>query len=93
MLFCEGCLCQDSEAPAFADPVAQRLLTDGKSDGIPRNMAQGIGCFAPVFRGAQKNRLRFHVEAQAVALFYSLEYPKLLTMASSFWPARHSGQA
>ncbi len=24
---------------------------------------------------------------------YSLEYPKLFTMASSLWPALHSGQA
>ncbi len=53
-----------SERPVFADSVAEKLLTAEEYDAISRNMAQGIGYFAPGFRGTSEEALRLIVNRQ-----------------------------
>ena len=38
----------------FADPIAEKMLTDEEYTAIAQNMSQGISFFAPDFRGTQE---------------------------------------
>ena len=55
---------KNSERPVFADSVAEKLLTAEEYAAISRNMAQGIGYFAPGFKGTPEEALRFIVNHQ-----------------------------
>ena len=55
---------KNSERPAFADSVAEQILTAEEYSAISRNMTQGIQYFAPGFRGTQEEALRFIVNHQ-----------------------------
>ena len=46
--------CRNSNLPAFANPVAEQMLTAEEYDAISRNMTQGIQYFAPDFQGTQE---------------------------------------
>ena len=37
----------------FADPIAEKMVTDEEYAAISQNMSQGISFFAPEFRGTQ----------------------------------------
>ena len=43
----------------FADPVAEKMLTDEEYTAISQNMSQGISFFAPEFRGTQEEALGY----------------------------------
>ena len=55
---------RNSDSHVFADFLAERMLTAQEYEAISRNMAQGIGYFAPDFSGTQEAALRFIVERQ-----------------------------
>ena len=55
---------RNSDAPVFADSIAEQMLTAEEYDTISRNMAQGIQYFAPGFRGTQEEALQFIVNHQ-----------------------------
>ena len=55
---------KNSESPVFADSVAEKLLTAEEYSAISRNMAQGIGYFAPGFQGTPEEALHFIVNRQ-----------------------------
>ena len=55
---------KNSERPVFADSVAEKLLTAEEYAAISRNMAQGIGYFAPGFKGTPEGALRLIVNRQ-----------------------------
>ena len=55
---------KNSERPAFADSIAEKLLTAEEYAAISRNMAQGIGYFAPGFKGTPEGALRLIVNRQ-----------------------------
>ena len=55
---------KNSERPVFADSVAEKLLTAEEYDAISRNMAWGIGYFAPGFQGTPEEALRYVVNHQ-----------------------------
>ena len=40
----------------FADPIAEKMLTNEEYTAISQNMSQGISFFAPEFRGTQVRR-------------------------------------
>ena len=42
----------------FADPFAEKILTDEEYTAISKNMSQGISYFAPEFHGTQEEALR-----------------------------------
>ena len=48
----------------FADPYAEKILTDEEYAAISQNMSQGISFFAPGFRGTQEEALRYIVDHQ-----------------------------
>lgn len=48
----------------FADPLAEKMLTDEEYTAISENMAQGISYFAPNFQGPREDALRFIVDHQ-----------------------------
>ena len=48
----------------FADPIAEKMLTDEEYTAISQNMSQGISFFAPEFRGTQEEALRYIVDHQ-----------------------------
>ena len=48
----------------FADPIAEKMLTDEEYATISQNMSQGISFFAPEFRGTQEEALRYIVDHQ-----------------------------
>ena len=56
--------CKNNQRPVFADSVAEKLLTAEEYDAISRNMTQGIGYFAPGFKGTPEEALRFIVNHQ-----------------------------
>ena len=49
---------------AFADPFAEKMLTDEEYTAISQNMSQGISFFAPEFRGTPEEALRYIVDHQ-----------------------------
>ena len=55
---------RNSDTPAFADSIAEQMLTAEEYDAISRNMAQGIQYFAPGFQGTQEEALQFIVNRQ-----------------------------
>ncbi|MBR3431135.1 MAG: class I SAM-dependent methyltransferase [Clostridia bacterium] len=55
---------RNSNTPVFADSVAEQILMAEEYDAISRNMAQGIGYFAPGFKGTPEEALRFIVNHQ-----------------------------
>ena len=55
---------RNSDAPVFADSIAEQMLTAEEYDTISRNMAQGIQYFSPGFRGTQEEALQFIVNRQ-----------------------------
>ena len=55
---------RNSNTPVFADSVAEQILMAEEYDAISRNMAQGIGYFAPGFKGTLEEALRFIVNHQ-----------------------------
>ena len=55
---------KNSETHVFADPVAEQMLTSEEYDAISRNMAQGIGYFAPGFKGTPEEALHYIVDRQ-----------------------------
>ncbi len=55
---------RNSRAPVFADPLAEKMLTDEEYAAISRNMSQGISYFAPDFCGTPEEALRFIVDRQ-----------------------------
>ena len=48
----------------FADPYAEKMLTDEENASISQNMSQGISFFAPEFRGTPEEALRYIVDHQ-----------------------------
>jgi len=48
----------------FADPLAEKILTDEEYAAISENMAQGISYFAPNFQGPREDALHFIVDHQ-----------------------------
>ncbi len=48
----------------FADPCADRILTEEEYTGISRSMAGGIAYFSPGFHGTQEEALRYIVDRQ-----------------------------
>ena len=48
----------------FADPLAEKMLTDEEYTAVSENMAQGISYFAPNFQGPREDALRFIVDHQ-----------------------------
>ena len=48
----------------FADPIAEKMVTDEEYAAISQNMSQGISFFAPEFRGTQEEALRYIVDHQ-----------------------------
>ena len=48
----------------FADPIAEKMLTDEEYSAISQNMSQGISFFAPEFRGTQEEALRYITDHQ-----------------------------
>ena len=48
----------------FADPLAEKMLTEEEYASISGNMARGISFFAPEFRGTPEQALRFIVDRQ-----------------------------
>ena len=55
---------RNSDAPVFADSIAEQILTAEEYDAISRNMAQGIQYFEPGFQGTQEEALQFIVNRQ-----------------------------
>ena len=55
---------KNCERPAFADSVAEQILTAEEYSAISWNMTQGIQYFAPGFRGTLEEALRFIVNHQ-----------------------------
>ena len=54
----------NNDAWVFADPYAEKMLTDEENASISQNMSQGIFFFAPEFRGTQEEALRYIVDHQ-----------------------------
>ena len=54
----------NNDAWVFADPYAEKMLTDEENASISQNMSQGISFFAPEFRGTQEEALRYIVDHQ-----------------------------
>ena len=54
----------NNDAWVFADPLAEKVLTDEEYSAISQNMSQGISFFAPEFCGALEEALRFIVDHQ-----------------------------
>ena len=48
----------------FADPFAEKMLTDEENASISQNMSQGISFFAPEFRGTPEEAVRYIVDHQ-----------------------------
>lgn len=48
----------------FADPLAEKMLTEEEYTAISENMSQGISYFVPSFQGSREEALRFIVERQ-----------------------------
>ena len=48
----------------FADPIAEKMLTNEEYTAISQNMSQGISFFAPEFHGTQEEALRYIVDHQ-----------------------------
>ncbi len=48
----------------FADPYAEKMLTDEEHAAISQNMSHGISFFAPEFHGTPEEALRFIVDHQ-----------------------------
>ena len=48
----------------FADPIAEKMLTNEEYTAISQNMSQGISFFAPEFRGTQEEALRYIADHQ-----------------------------
>lgn len=48
----------------FADPLAEKLLTEEEYAAIARNMSEGVAYFAPDFQGTREEALRFVAERQ-----------------------------
>ena len=48
----------------FADPLAEKMLTDEEYAAISENMAHGISCFTPNFQGPREDALHFIVDHQ-----------------------------
>lgn len=48
----------------FADPFAEKMLTDEEYTAISQNMSQGISFFAPEFHGTPEEALRYIVDHQ-----------------------------
>lgn len=55
---------RNNRETVFADPVAEKLLTDEEYEAISRNMSEGIAYFAPDFQGTREEALRFIVDHQ-----------------------------
>ncbi len=55
---------RNSRVHVFADPLAEKLLSEAEYAGISRNMAQGVAYFAPDFRGTPEEALRLIVNRQ-----------------------------
>ncbi len=53
---------RNNAAWIFADPLAEKMLTDEEYSAISQNMSQGISFFAPGFSGTPEEALRFIVE-------------------------------
>ena len=54
----------NNDAWVFADPYAEKMLTDEENASISQNMSQGISFFAPEFRGTPEEALRYIVDHQ-----------------------------
>ncbi len=48
----------------FADPLAEKMLTEEEYTAISKNMAKGISFFAPGFQGTEEEALRFITDSQ-----------------------------
>ena len=48
----------------FADPFAEKMLTDEEYTAISQNMSQGITFFAPEFHGTPEEAVRYIVDHQ-----------------------------
>ena len=55
---------KNCERHAFADPVAEQMLTAEEYNAISQNMTQGIQFFMPGFQGTQEEALQFIVDHQ-----------------------------
>ncbi len=55
---------KNNSTHVFADPFAQKILTDEEYMSISQNMSQGISFFAPGFAGTPEEALRFIVDHQ-----------------------------
>ena len=56
--------CRNSASPVFADPLAERLLTEEEYAAIARHMAEGVQYFAPGFSGTREEALALIVARQ-----------------------------
>ena len=55
---------RNNDTWVFADPFAEKMLTDEEYSAISQNMSQGISFFAPEFHGTREEALRFIVDHQ-----------------------------
>lgn len=55
---------RNNTSHVFADPLAEKMLTEEEYASISGNMARGISFFAPEFRGTPEQALRFIVDRQ-----------------------------
>ena len=55
---------RNSSSPVFAEPLAEKMLTEEEYAGIAQTMSDGISYFAPDFRGTGEEALRFVVNHQ-----------------------------
>ncbi len=55
---------RNNDTCVFADPLAEKMLTDEEYKAISQNMSQGISFFAPEFQGTEEEALRFIVDHQ-----------------------------
>ena len=55
---------RNNDTWVFADPYAEKMLTDEENASISQNMSQGISFFAPEFRGTPEEALRYIVDHQ-----------------------------
>ena len=55
---------RNNKSRVFADPYAEKILTDEEYAAISQNMSQGISFFAPGFRGTPEEALRYIVDHQ-----------------------------
>ena len=55
---------KNNDTWVFADPFAERMLTNEEYTAISQNMSQGVSFFAPDFRGTPEESLRYIVDHQ-----------------------------